>query len=436
MLIRDTLRFIKHQSTSRIIVLSFFLSIIFGSILLYLPISHNGKLSYLDALFLSVSSICVTGLSSVDIVHTLTAFGKTVLILLVQIGGLGVMVIGSAIIIAIGKKVDFKSRSILKDALNLDVNKGIVNFVKDIVFMVLTIEGLGALVNFVVFAEYYPFSKALLYAVFHSVSSFNNAGFTIFSDSESLIKFHSSLLLNINTSLLIILGGLGFLVIKELFLKHFSFKKLSMHSKVVSVMTLSLIVIGTVIIKLTTPSLSILEAFFMSVSSRTAGFNTIGMTSLSVSTLLIIMILMFIGASPGSTGGGIKTTTLFTLYVGVKSTALEKSEKAFKYSIPKDAFRRASIITFISLNLIVGGTFLLTIFEKDIRFIEALFEIISAFGTVGLSLDITPSLNVWSKVLLMILMFVGRVGTLSVMSLWNFRKTERVLYPEGNIMIG
>lgn len=346
------------------------------------------------------------------------------------------MVIGSAIIIAIGKKVDFKSRSILKDALNLDVNKGIVNFVKDIVFMVLTIEGLGALVNFVVFAEYYPFSKALLYAVFHSVSSFNNAGFTIFSDSESLIKFHSSLLLNINTSLLIILGGLGFLVIKELFLKHFSFKKLSMHSKVVSVMTVSLIVIGTVIIKLTMPSLSILEAFFMSVSSRTAGFNTIGMTSLSVSTLLIIMILMFIGASPGSTGGGIKTTTLFTLYVGVKSTALEKSEKAFKYSVPKDAFRRASIITFISLNLIVGGTFLLTIFEKDIRFIEALFEVISAFGTVGLSLDITPSLNVWSKVLLMILMFVGRVGTLSVMSLWNFRKTERVLYPEGNIMIG
>ena len=174
----------------------------------------------------------------------------------------------------------------------------------------------------------------------------------------------------------------------------------------------------------------------MSVSSRTAGFNTIGMSSLSVSTLLIIMILMFIGASPGSTGGGIKTTTLFTLYVGVKSTALEKSEKAFKYSVPKDAFRRASIITFISLNLIVGGTFLLTIFEKDIRFIEALFEVISAFGTVGLSLDITPSLNAGSKVLLMILMFVGRVGTLSVMSLWNFRKTERVLYPEGNIMIG
>lgn len=435
-MIRDIFRFIKHQSTSRIIVLSFFLSIILGSLLLYLPFSHNEKMSYLDALFLSVSSICVTGLSSIDIASGLTAFGKTVLIILVQIGGLGVMVIGSAIIIAIGKKVDFKSRSILKDALNLDANKGIVNFVKDIAFMVFTIEGLGALINFIVFSEYYSFGKALLYSIFHSISSFNNAGFTIFRDTESLLRFSDSILLNLNTSLLIVLGGLGFLVIKELFVKHFSFKRLSMHSKIVCVMTVSLIILGTVIIKLTTPSLTILEALFMSVSSRTAGFNTISMPILNISTLIVIMVLMFVGASPGSTGGGIKTTTLFALYVGVKSIALEKSEKAFKYRMPEDAFRRASIITFISLNLVVIGTFLLTIFEKNIKLVEALFEVVSAFGTVGLSLGITSTLNSFSKVLLMILMFIGRVGTLSVMSLWNFRKTERVLYPEGNIMIG
>lgn len=435
---KNIFTFIKRQSTSRIIAFSFLVSIFLGSGLLVIPISYYKEytLSYIDALFLSFSAICVTGLTPIDIASVFTPFGKTILIILVQIGGLGIMVIGTAIIIAIGKKVDFKSRSIIKDALNLDVNKGIVHFVKDVLLMVFAFEGCGAIINFIVFIRHFDFLKALGYSIFHSISSFNNAGFAIFKNSENLTMFSNSLLLNLNTSFLICFGGLGFLVLKELFVKHFSFRKLSMHSKVVCVMSVFLIVVGTLLIKLTSPNITVLEAFFMSVSSRTAGFNTVRLSSLSISTLFIIMILMFIGASPGSTGGGIKTTTLFVLCLGVKSVATEKSERAFKYTVPSDAFKRASIIAFVSFNLVLLGTFLLMVIEKDITLLESLFEVISATGTVGLSLDLTPTLCIGSKILLMALMFIGRLGTLSTMSLWNFKRVERVLYPEGNIVIG
>ncbi|MBR6770027.1 MAG: H(+)-transporting ATPase [Lachnospiraceae bacterium] len=429
--------FIKRQPPVRIIAAGFAIVILLGSLLLILPCSvqEGVELNYIDALYTSTSAVCVTGLMVVDAGDTFTPLGQFLLALLIQIGGLGVTAVGAGIILAVGKRVDLKGRNLIREAMNLDSGKGIVTFIKNIFLTTLIFEGLGALLSFMVFVQDYPLLRAVGISLFHSVAAFNNSGFDILGNWQNLIPYQDNILLNLVTCGLIFFGGIGFLVIREVGEKRFCWKKFSMHTKVVLSVSGVLIVTGTLLIKLT-EDISWLGAFFCSVSARTAGFSTYPLGNFSTSGLLVVILLMFIGASSGSTGGGIKTSTFFVLLQGIKSAATNQSEKAFHYAVPKDAFRKASVITLLALSIVFIGTVLMLLMEPQLPLEDVLFEITSAFGTVGLSTGITPDLGVGSKLLSILIMYIGRLGPLTIASLWYFSRGERVKVPEGNIVIG
>ena len=397
-------RLLTRQSPGRIIALGFLSVILLGSVLLMLPCSvqEGVTLRYIDSLYTSTSAVCVTGLIAVDAGDTFTPVGQTFLAMLIQVGGLGVTAVGAGVIIAIGKKVNMKGRSLIREAMNLDSGRGLVIFVRDIFITTVIIELTGAVLSFLVFVRDYSPVRAIGISLFHSVAAFNNSGFDILGNFQNLIPYRDNVLLNVVTCLLIIFGGIGFLVIRELWEKKFRWKKLSMHAKVVISMSIVLIIVGAVMLKIT-EDITWLAAFFHSVSARTAGFSTYPLGTFSQSGLLVLTVLMFIGASPGSTGGGIKTSTFFVLLQGIKSAATNKDEKAFHYAIPKNAFRKAAVI---------------------------------AARTVGLSTGITPDLCDGAKLLSIVIMYIGRLGPLTIASLWYFTRGDRVSYPEGNIAIG
>ena len=428
---------IKRQSPARLIALGFISLILIGSILLRLPfcVKEGVHLSYIDSLYTSTSAVCVTGLIAVDAGDTFTPLGQMILGLLMQTGGLGVTTVGAGLMLLMRKKVDLKERTLVKEALNVDSGKGLITLVKRIFIVTIVFETAGALLSLLVFIQDYPFPKALGISIFHSVAAFNNAGFDILGNFQSLVNYSDSIMLNIVTCFLIFFGGIGFLVIWELLEKKCRWKKLSMHAKIVLSVSGVLIVVGTVLIK-ATENVSWMGAVFNSISARTAGFSTYSLAGFSKSGLLVIMILMFIGSSPGSTGGGIKTTTFFVLLQGIRSSATNTSEKAWHYSIPKDAYKKASVIALIAASVIILGTYLMGIFEPDADFFDVFFEVTSAYGTVGLSTGITPGLSVPSKLLSIIIMYIGRLGPWTVATLWHFSKGERVSFPEGNISIG
>lgn len=431
------LRFLSKLSPGRIIALSFAALILLGSVLLMLPCSvqEGVTVRYIDALYTSTSAVCVTGLIAVDPGDTFTPLGQFFLAALIQIGGLGVTSVGAGVMLAIGRQINLKGRNLIREASNLDSGKGVVKFLKNVLLTTLTIELIGAVLSFIVFVQDYPPLKALGISLFHSIAAFNNSGFDIFGNSQSLIPYQSNVLLNLTSCGLIIFGGIGFLVIRELIDQRLRWKKLSMHAKVVLSMTGVLLVVGTVLIKLT-EEISWLGAFFCSVSTRTAGFSTYPFGEFTDAGLLVVLVLMLIGASPGSTGGGIKTTTFFVLGKGIHSAATNQSEKVFHYAIPSDAFRKAAVIILLALAIIATGTYLLIVMEPELEFMDALFEMTSAFATVGLSTGITASLGVPAKLLSIVFMYIGRLGPLTVASLWYFTKGERVSFPEGNIAIG
>ena len=319
--------------------------------------------------------------------------------------------------------------------MNLDSGKGTVRFVKNVFLTTVAFELAGAALSFIVFVQDYPPLKAAGISLFHSVAAFNNSGFDILGNMQNLIPYQKDVLLNFVTCGLIFFGGIGFLVIREIVTKRFHWRRFSMHTKVVLTVSAALIVIGTLLIRLT-EDVTWLGAFFHSVSARTAGFSTYSLGQFSNAGLFVIAVLMFIGASPGSTGGGIKTSTFFVLLQGIKSAATNKSEKAFRYAVPAESFRKAAVITLMALGVVVTGTYLMVIMEPDVSLMDALFEITSAFGTVGLSTGITPGLSDGSKLLSILTMYIGRLGPLTIATLWYFTKGERTSYPDGNISIG
>ncbi len=431
------IKLIKKQSPGRIIALGFALIILLGSFLLSMPFSiQDGiRVRYIDALYTSTSAVCVTGLIAVDAGDTFTPLGQFFLAVLIQVGGLGVTAVGAGIILAIGKKVNLKGRNIIREAMNLGSGKGTVRFIKSVFMTTLAFELTGAVLSFAVFIRDYPPLRAAGLSLFHSVAAFNNSGFDILGGLQNLIPYQDDIILNFVTCGLIFFGGIGFLVIREIIGKRFRWSKFSMHTKAVITVSIFLIAAGTLLIKLT-EEVTWLGAFFQSVSARTAGFSTYPLGKFSNAGLLILTVLMFIGASPGSTGGGIKTSTLFVLIQGIKSAATNKSEKGFRYAVPADAFRKAAVITLIALSVVITGTYLMVIMEPSISLMDALFEITSAFGTVGLSTGITTGLCDGSKLLSIIIMYIGRLGPLTIASLWYFAKGERASYPDGNIAIG
>ncbi len=435
--------FLKNQSPARIIAVGFVSVILLGSLLLMLPFSlrEGVELSYIDALYTSASAVCVTGLVVVDTGMAFSAVGQTIIAVLIQIGGLGVAAVGAGIIIAMHKKLDIKGRTLIREASNLGMGSGILRFLRLMFLMSLAFELVGTALSYIVFSRDYPPLEALGHSVFHSIASFNNAGFDNLGlsgdlySNVNLIPYADNVLLSLTTCGLVIFGGIGFLVMHEVAQKRFAWKKFSMQTRVVLSTTACLLAAGTLLIKLT-ENVSWLDAFFISVSTRTAGFSTYNMADITNAGLVIMMFFMFVGASPGSTGGGVKTTSLFVLFQGIKSAATNKSEKAFKYSLPSDAFRKAAIIAFLGICIILTGTVLMLVMDPQLLLQDAAFEIVSAFGTVGLSTGITPTLSAGSKILSVIIMYIGRLGPLTVATLWYFNKGERVSYPQGNIAVG
>ena len=427
---------LRKLSPGRIVVLGFAFVILTGSLILWLPISANEgvDVSYIDALFTSTSAVCVTGLIAVDTADTFNVFGRTVVALLIQVGGLGVTCVGVGVILLAGKKIGIHGRVLIRDSMNLTTVKGVVRLVEAILFMTLLFEGAGALLSFLVFSKDYPPLDALGISVFHSVAAFNNSGFDILGGLKNLIPYQSNVLLNLTTCGLIIFGGLGFLVIREIWEKH-SWRNFSLHTKVVIATTIALLAAGTVLLKMT-EDITWLGALFQSTSARTAGFSTYPIGAFSNAGLFVLAVLMFLGASPGSTGGGIKTTTTFVLMKSMFSAATNRHCSAFKRRIPTEVVSQAFLIAILALAVVCVQTFLMCIAEPELDFMKLLFETVSAFGTVGLSTGITPDLNAGAKLILITTMFIGRLGPLTMATVWSFKPKAAAWYSEESITIG
>ncbi|WP_294188970.1 potassium transporter TrkG [uncultured Clostridium sp.] len=430
------MKIFKNLSPGRIIVLGFFSVIVIGTILLKLPISirEGVTVSWVDALFTSTSAVCVTGLIAIDTADTFTVFGRAVVALLIQVGGLGVTSVGVGFILLMGKKVGIKERVLIKESMNLDSMKGLVKLVKSVLLVTLSFEVVGAILSYLVFSKDYSPLDALGISVFHSIAAFNNSGFDILGGLRNLIPYQSNVLLNLTTCGLIIFGGLGFLVIKEIIIVK-KFKKFSLHTKVVITVTAILLVVGTILLK-ATEDISWLGAFFFSTSARTAGFSTYNLGNFTNAGLFTLTVLMFIGASPGSTGGGIKTTTIFTLIKSIYSTSTNKNCESFKRKIPSAVIFKAFNIFVLAIMVVCFGVFLLSILEPGRTFIQLLVEVTSAFGTVGLSTGITPDLKDLSKIIISIIMFIGRLGPMTMASIWLVKEPSNACYSEEAVIIG
>jgi len=433
---------------ARILVIGFGSLILLGTLLFMLPIATTEKgrgLSFINALFEATSAVCVTGLAVVDTGTTFTLFGEIVLLCLIQIGGWGFMTTGIFMFIILGKKIGLKERLLLQDSLNVFSLSGVVNLVKRIILITFIVELIGATILAIRWSFEMPLGKAIYYGIFHSISAFNNAGFGL--ESDNLSKWVGDPVVNIMVTFLFITGGIGFTVILDLYYKR-SFRKLSLHSKVALLVTLILNIIGPLIILIsefnnpdTIGSLSfgdkLWASYFQGVVTRTAGFNTIDIGSLSLSSLVFMMALMFIGASSGSTGGGIKVTTFTIIMLAFWAVVTNRNDvNIFKRRIPWELVNKSLSIVVTALLFIFLIFFLLTFTEKaDMS--KLLFETISAFGTVGLSANFTPELSPIGRVLITILMFIGRLGPLTMaFALLNTRKEAKVRYAEEKILIG
>ena len=430
------IQFLKKQPPGRLIALGFAAVILLGSLLLLLPVSvrPDAEVTFIDALFTSTSAVCVTGLIAIDTADHFTVFGQAVVAALIQIGGLGVTSVGMGLILAAGRQVGIRGRLLIKEALNVDSFQGMVRLVKAVLVMTLCFEGAGVALSFLVFSQDYAPLHALWISVFHSIAAFNNSGFDILGGLQNLIPYQTNVLLNLTTCGLIIFGGLGFLVMLDMGRAR-SFRKLTFNSKVVLTTTAALLLIGTLLLK-ATEEMTWLGAFFHSVSARTAGFSTYPIGELTNAGLFVLILLMFIGASPGSTGGGIKTTTFFALMQQVRAVFTKRKPGGFHRTLPAQAIDKAGVIALLSLVVVCCGTFLLCVLEPELDFVRLLFEEVSAFGTVGLSTGITPDLSAASKLVLILTMYIGRLGAFTLFSLWIDRPDPSVRYTEEMITIG
>ncbi|RUT29214.1 Trk family potassium uptake protein [Paenibacillus zeisoli] len=423
-----------------------------GTLLLMLPISNTSgrSLEFINALFTSTSATCVTGLVVRDTGIDFTRFGQVVIMLLIQVGGLGFMTMATLFAMVFKRKISLKDRLLLQEAMNQSTMEGIVRLIRKVLTYSLLIELCAALIYSVRWAFDMPVGQAVYFGIFHAVSMFNNAGFDLFGEYRSLTLFVDDPVVNLVTMFLIVTGGIGFVVISDLtgLGSNRNKWKLSLHSKVVLSMTAALIVIGTLVIfvfeftnsKTLAPlgwGGKIWGSLFQSVTPRTAGANTLDIGALRQATQFFIIILMFIGASPGSTGGGIKTTT-FTILVGAVLAMIRGREELvlFRYRLAQERIHKAITVTMFALFLIITVTMILSATE-DASFLSILFETTSAFGTVGLSMGLTAKLSVFGKVLISLTMFAGRLGLLTLAyALGPKKEKELYRHPEGKMIIG
>lgn len=437
----------------QILVSGFAVIILLGGILLSLPVSTRSGLGtpFLDAIFTATSATCVTGLVVMDTGTHFSVFGQLVLLALIQIGGLGFMTMATLVAMMLRKRISLKERLILQEALNQNSIEGIVRLIRKVINYSLLIELCGMILFTIRWSFDMPFGQAMYFGFFHAVSFFNNAGFDIFGTYTgpftSITGYVDDPIISLTSGALIVLGGLGFIVLADL-LDFRRTRKLSLHSKVVLSMTAFLIVFGTIVIFIfeftnqkTLASLDwqgkVWGSLFQSITPRTAGANSLDIAGLRQATQFFMVILMFIGASPGSTGGGIKTTT-FAILIGAMIAMIRGKQDIvmFRYRLAQDRIFKAITLTFIAMFLVLLATMILSTTE-DRNFLMILFEVVSAFGTVGLSMGLTPFLSDVGKVIIAILMFAGRLGPVTLAyALGPKPEKELYRYPEGKITIG
>lgn len=449
----------RNVSPTRIIALSFLAVILIGSLLLSLPVSTYTSVSYIDHLFTSVSATCVTGLVTLTVCDTYTIFGQIVILLMIQIGGLGFLTLLSMFLVKFKKRLSYSNKMIMQEALNQNSLNDMSLYIQRVIKYTLLFEGIGVILLLLVFIPEYGVLTGIYYSVFHSISAFCNAGFDLLG-SNSLIGYQSHLLMNMIITFLIISGGLGFVVwieLKDKIVKYIQkkmsvrkvFINLSLHSKIVLSTTL-LLIFGGMFLFLsleynnTLKELSlfdkILVSYFQSVTTRTAGFASVDMSILKDSTKFIMCILMFIGGSPAGTAGGLKTVTIAIIILSCISMVKGKQKvSVFNRTIPDIIVKRTLMFALISLFMTFVAVMILSISENK-EFIDVLFEVYSAFATVGLTASLTPSLSLIGKIVIMILMYIGRIGPLTMMLLfvkkYNQLSGKEIEYPDGDVLIG
>lgn len=435
----------KRISGPQSLALSFLVIIFIGSLLLSMPWAQEHPTSYIDALFVATSATCVTGLVPVDTATNWTTTGQVIIMLLIQVGGLGVMAFAALFAMILGKKINLRQRLIMQQAINLAEVGGVVRVFRYLLAFTFSIEAIGAAILTLRWGTEMGWGKALWMGLFHSISAFNNAGFDLMGGFKSLTAYTGDVTINLVITSLVILGGLGFIVIYEL-QNYRKTRTLSLHSKVVLITTGILILSGTLVLlgteynhalKNLPLGTKILAAYFQGVIPRTAGFNTIDLNGLNLSSQFFIVLLMFIGASPGSTGGGIKTSTLAILWVAVYSQLRGKKEsEVFERHIETtDVLQAMTVVLLFTLTLVVM-TFLLSLTRSG-DLMPIIFEVASALGTVGLTLGLTPQLTAVAKVCIILTMFLGRVGPLTLGFALAYKERQADLrYPKGKIMIG
>lgn len=441
----------SKMSAVRILALGFAVVILLGGVILSLPIcSREGRYtSLMDSLFTATSAVCVTGLVTVDTGTYWNTLGQVIIMTLIEIGGLGFMSITTFIAVILGKKITLRDRLIMQEAMNTFKIQGLVNMLRYVLGITIALQITGAVLLATVFVPQYGFPKGLFYSLFHSVSAFCNAGFDLIGNFSSLTSYNGNYMLIIVISILIIIGGLGFTVLIEL-INYRKTKRISVNSKIVLSVTTGLIIGGAVIIFLVeynNPSTlgemsfghKVLNAFFSSVTPRTAGFNSISTGDMSMAGKLATIILMFIGGSPGSTAGGLKTATFGVLIITVISVLKGREEtEAFGRRFSKETVYKAFTLFSIGMLIVITVTMILTITEPSQKFVDLLYEASSAFGTAGLTTGVTQQITNWgSKVVLIFAMYCGRVGPLTViMAVMHRKKKTGIKYPEGKILIG
>lgn len=444
--------FFKLQPV-QILALGFATVILIGGILLALPISSQdgNPTPFIDSLFTATSATCVTGLVTVDTGTHWNLFGQIVIILLIQTGGLGFMTFASFFAVMLGKRISLRERLVMQEAYNAFNLQGLVKLMLYVMGITLSIEGIGGILLSTQFVKDYGWAKGIYFGFWHSISAFCNAGFDLIGGFRSITGYAENPVVVLTIGGLIVLGGLGFIVIVEV-LHTRSLRKLSLHSKVVISVTTILILGGAILFfifehnnpcTMGPQSLKgkILSSIFASITPRTAGYNSISTTDMTMAGKFLTVILMFIGASPGSTGGGIKTTTAMLIFMTVIAVIKGREDtEMFKKKINKSLIYRAISITAISFTLVVLVTMILSITQKgEFSFLAYLYEATSAFGTVGLTMGLTPSLTSIGKVAVLLTMYAGRVGPLTLALAFAHKQkisSSAIKYPEDKILVG
>lgn len=443
-------KLINYLSPPKILVLGFAIIIFLGACLLTLPIAteDGNGLPFLNALFTATSATCVTGLIVVDTGDTFTMFGEIVILALIQIGGLGFMTFATLLFLLLGKKISLKERLLLKEAFNNISIAGLVKLVKRILLFTALIELIGGIILSIRFSFDMPIGKAIYFGFFHSISNFNNAGFDLMGGFQGLTAYVADPFVVLTICALITIGGLGFIVMNELY-EYRETRRLSVHSKIVLSATVILTVGSTLLIFLfeytnskTIGDLTglgkILGSFYQAVTPRTAGSNTLPIGDLTQSTLFLTILLMFIGAGSGSTAGGIKITTFAVLAATLWAQIRGKEDVVlFRRRIVIETILKALTVAMCGMVIVVFVTIFLSITEQKHSFMMYLFEATSAFGTVGLSMGLTPELTPAGRILIILTMFAGRLGPLTIaFAITKRRKPDAFHHPKGNIMIG